>query len=221
MDIKFCKVCGKPCKKVTQGLCKKHYVQLQKYGKVLDNNPRTVWDKNEIRIKNNIAEIDTYDQQGNVLNTFILDVEDVPKLGNVKWRTIYKRKKDSPYLCTGHTIYFHRLILGNPNTEIDHINRNTLDNRKCNLRALTASDNRINTGMRTNNTIGIKGVFFDKKSNTYHVEFRYNNKRYYSKGFNTIEEAAYMRYLMEQFFVPELSINNTEKVFKNRAKAWV
>lgn len=35
-----------------------------------------------------------------------------------------------PYLVTGHTIYFHRLIMGDPNCEIDHIDRNTHNNCK-------------------------------------------------------------------------------------------
>ena len=47
--IKICKVCGREVHKLTLGMCKKHYEQYHKYGKVLDNNPRTVWDDNEIR----------------------------------------------------------------------------------------------------------------------------------------------------------------------------
>ena len=60
--MKFCKVCGKPEVKA-HGLCVKHYNQLLKYGKTMDNNPRTVWDKNEIRVLNNYVEIDTYENE--------------------------------------------------------------------------------------------------------------------------------------------------------------
>mgnify|MGYP000199194743 CR=1 FL=1 len=89
--MKFCKVCGKPEVKA-HGLCVKHYNQLLKYGKTMDNNPRTVWDKNEIRVLNNYVEIDTYDQFGNVLVTYKIDIEDVPLLSNSKWRTVFKGK---------------------------------------------------------------------------------------------------------------------------------
>ena len=62
--IKICKVCGRICgnkhHEYRDGMCNKHYTQFKKYGKCLDNNPRTVWDDNEIRILDNYAEIDTY-----------------------------------------------------------------------------------------------------------------------------------------------------------------
>lgn len=216
MKIKFCEQCGREYKSLSKGLCKKHYNQLLKFGKCLDNNPRTVKDPNEIRVFKDYAEIDTYDSESNVFKTYIIDTEDVPKLGNHKWRTIVKTRnnKESYYLGTGHTIYFHRLIMGDPPCEVNHINHNTLDNRKENLSTLSTSANHINIGLRPKRSSQIKGVYYCKKENNYVVEFRYNNKRYYSKHFNTIEEATYMRYLYEQHFIPQYSVNNTEEVIK-------
>lgn len=212
--IKFCKICGKECDKLFDGMCKKHYLQMKTYGKIINANQRTVFDPNELRVYNNYAEIDTYDSFGGVFKTYKIDLDDIPKLGKCKWRTIVKTRNgvESYYLGTGHTIYFHRLIMGNPNCEIDHLNRNTLDNRKSNLRALSNSANRINCAMKSNNTLGVKGVYYIAKNNKYKAEFRYNNKRYNTKHFDTFEEAVYMRFLFEQHFIPELSINNTVKV---------
>lgn len=102
--------------------------------------------------------------------------------------------------------------MGSPNCEVDHLNRDTLDNRKSNLRALSNSANRINCAIQSNNTLGVKGVYYISKENKYKAEFRYNNKRYNTKHFDTFEEAVYMRFLFEQHFIPELSINNTVKV---------
>lgn len=224
-------------------MCYKHYQQYKKYGKTLDNNPRTIWDANEIRVLQDYAEIDTYTNTGEVLNTFKIDKEDIPLLGNHKWRTVFKGISKSPYLVTGHTVYFHRLIMGNPNQEIDHINRDSTDNRKKNLRLSYRTQQLANTNIRKDNQSGIKGVYKisdkGKKKGGYRAEIQCRGKHIYSPKFETIEEAAYMRYLLEQFFYKNIGINNSEKMlslirtissekkkhidsyFRNRAKAWV
>ena len=46
--------------------------------------------------------------------------------------------------------------------QIDHINRNSLDNRKENLRYCTHSENQLNKNLSKNNTSGHKGVNWDK-----------------------------------------------------------
>jgi hypothetical protein len=54
----------------------------------------------------------------------------------------------------------HRFIIGNPplGKEIDHVNMNKLDNRKCNLRFCTRSENKQNGGVYITNKSGKKGV---------------------------------------------------------------
>ena len=47
-----------------------------------------------------------------------------------------------------------------PSGQVDHINRNRLDNRISNLRVVTSSENMKNCGMSKTNTSGIKGVRF-------------------------------------------------------------
>lgn len=237
--IKFCKACGKINQTAYKEYCKKHYMQLSKYGKILDNNPRTIWDKNEIRILDTHAEIDTYDELGNVLHTYLLDIEDILLLEGHKWRSIIKRNIKQPYLGTKHTIYFHRLLLGNPNCDVDHINQNTLDNRKINLREASDTVQRINSKIRIDNTQGIKGIYYLTKNNKYRAEISFENKKIYSKAFCTKEEACYMRYLLEIFFFSKLGFTPNKNLlkgfknlkketkkeiqfyFKNRAKAWV
>ena len=59
------------------------------------------------------------------------------------------------------TIYMHRLIMNAPEgLEVDHINRNRLDNRRCNLRLATRSQNAFNKGLQSNNTSGYRGVYY-------------------------------------------------------------
>lgn len=210
--IKFCEVCGREVTKLNKGMCEKHYQQFRRFGKVLDNNPRTIWDSNEIRVYQNYGEIDTYNNIGEVLNTFKFDLEDIQYLYNHKWRTVFKGKQKSPYLVTEHTIYFHRLIMGNPNTEIDHINRDSTDNRKSNLRESFRTQQLANTSLRIDNVQGLKGVYYLQRDNLYRAEIQIRKKHFYSKSFRTKAEAAYMRYLYEQHFYKTIGINNSREM---------
>lgn len=248
-EIRICKVCGKLCEYKHSGfsldMCSKHYHQYKKYGKTLDTNPRTVWDDNEIKVFDSYAEVYTYNNIGEVINTFKLDLEDISKLSGHKWRTVLKGKQNSPYLVTGNIrqgkplIYFHRLVMGNPIEEVDHINRDSTDNRKENLRISYRTQQLANTKLRIDNIQGIKGVYYIQRDKKYRAEIQCYNKHIYSPSYKTKAEAAYMRYLLEQFFYKDIGINNSKEMldliqtlseeqkknidnyFKNRAKAWV
>lgn len=213
--IIYCKACGKIVDKYGSQkyqLCNKHYQQFRKFGEIKDHNQRTVWDDNEIRTYDNYAEIDTYDQYGNVIETYKVDLEDVKYLKDKKWRTVYKGKQNSPYLVTRHTIYFHRLIMGDPNCGIDHIDRDTHNNTKSNLRFATRQEQMFNT-LHTNKT-GIKGLYYNpnRPKAPWHCELQYNGKRYYSPQCKTKEEAAYYRYLFESVFMKDMLICNTQEM---------
>jgi HNH endonuclease/AP2 domain len=58
------------------------------------------------------------------------------------------------------TFLFHREVVGGDlkGMQVDHINRNKLDNRKANLRVSTNSQNLFNRGKTVLNTSGYKGV---------------------------------------------------------------
>lgn len=239
-EVHYCEVCGvssevkRVCKNKAAGmyLCEKHRDQYKKYGEFKDSSPRGVFDPNEIRILDTYAEIDTYDQFGNVVSTFIIDLDDVSKLGDYKWRTVFKN--DKPYLFTGNQkserIYFHRLVLITDN-QVDHISGNTLDNRKSNLREVTVQENMLNLQKKSSNTSGIRGVSFHKTKNVWKVDFTYKSARMYFKGFRTFEEAVYLRYLCEITFLKEYrntsndelynkAINNLESSTKKEIEAY-
>ena len=73
--------------------------------------------------------------------------------------------------------------------EIDHINRNPLDNRIGNLRLVTKSRNMQNRKKCSRNTSGIKGVYWDKFHKKFVVQLRCNGVKLCLGHYDTIEEA--------------------------------
>lgn len=66
------------------------------------------------------------------------------------------------------SIQMHNVIMPPPEgMEIDHINSNSLDNRRCNLRACTHLQNRWNSRPQHGSSSKYKGVSFQKATNYY------------------------------------------------------
>ena len=112
----------------------------------------------------------------------------------------------------------HRLVMNAPKgKDVDHVNGDPLDNRKCNLRICTRSQNCQNKKLRNDSASGYKGVYeiknprrhkyISKKTGevTYHysmskkrfcayigdLETHYPNKRHIRLGhYETAEQAA-------------------------------
>jgi len=76
--------------------------------------------------------------------------------------------------------------------QVDHKNRNKLDNRLFNLRWTTSSENQQNTGIRKTNTSGHQNIYYDKSQKRWRFQKTINNKMY-RKNFKTIEEAIAYR----------------------------
>lgn len=84
-----------------------------------------------------------------------LKIRTINEKGIIKWKT--------------NKIFMHSLIMNthgvgsNGNYEVDHINMNRSDNRRCNLRLCTRSQNMANKKLQKNSTSGYKGVSWAKK----------------------------------------------------------
>lgn len=75
-------------------------------------------------------------------------------------------------------ISMHRFLmrLSDKNKCVDHINRNGLDNRLCNLRICSKKENTWNKGINKNNTSGYKGVYWQKEKNKWHARITKDGK---------------------------------------------
>jgi len=96
----------------------------------------------------------------------LVDDEDYEKVNKYKWNAVPNNKTyRASSRCTGNgkNIRMHRFIMNAPkNMDVDHINHDTLDNRKCNLRICTRSQNLMNAKKRSGCSSKYKGVTYSK-----------------------------------------------------------
>ena len=100
----------------------------------------------------------------------LLDDEDYERLPKKGWYLVKKEIHNSNTDYAAHDDYgkMHRWVLGiNKNEkqslEVDHLNHNGLDNRKENLRLVTASENKRNiTTQYPNNKLHFTGICYEK-----------------------------------------------------------
>lgn len=129
-----------------------------------------------------IAIID--DEDLNLVSKYIWHYADQGTGGKGYAKTNNKGKKPA-------LLRMHRIILGLRGKEkVDHINRNTLDNRKSNLRIVTQSQNMMNAGIRKTNKSGFKGVHFAKREKKWLAMIWKDNKQIFLGYFKSDKEAA-------------------------------
>lgn len=124
----------------------------------------------------------------------LIDDDDFEKFGFLKWSvTKMTRGGKSVFYAYrkkfGKTVYLHREILDNPNGEVDHINRNRLDNRKSNLRIITREENAKNHNLYFNNTSGHVGVYWHSKNKNWQVRINRKSIKKSFGSYKTKEEA--------------------------------
>lgn len=110
-------------------------------------------------------------------------------------------------------IYAHRIVMGvgnyEINNQIDHINGNTLDNRKQNLRVVTSRQNGLNSSIRKDNTSGVTGVYWDKKKQKWLSRVFENGKGNFLGYFDKFDDAVAARKKGEEEHYGEYSYANS------------
>ena len=134
----------------------------------------------------------------------LVDNEDFDYLNQFNWAAQYNTKTKSYYAirskCCGYfdgkqkkkTLRMHRLIMdAEKGIEIDHINHDTLDNRKENLRIVTTRQN--NQNRSGNFSSKYPGVSWNKRENKWRSYIRIGDKQKHL-GYFKDEDKAFQAY---------------------------
>lgn len=131
----------------------------------------------------------------------IVDDEDFEELNKFKWHARKDTKSGDFYSCRNKRVnidkkyvQMHRQVMEYPKGKmIDHRNHNTLDNRKCNLRVCTNSQNQMNAKLSKTNKSGVTGVYFSKKVKKWVAQIRADKKQKYVGIFTDKDDAIKAR----------------------------
>lgn len=151
--------------------------------------------KNNFEIRGDVVAIFLNRRDGNVFETLI-DTEDMDKVDSFKGRFYAQNPYRNMFYACGNykksLIKLHRLIMDFPkDLVIDHINHDTLDNRKANLRIVTQGENLKNRNPlnRGNKASNIPNVCWHKSSGKWQVRLMVNGKRKFICNSDTVEDA--------------------------------
>jgi deoxycytidylate deaminase len=97
------------------------------------------------------------------------------------------------------------------NLIVDHINGNLLDNRKCNLRCITQSQNTMNKKSLFNSSSKYIGVHYDKIRKKWISQIQVDGIKKYLGAFDCEVEAAYIRDIATQKYYREYGKLNFDK----------
>ena len=118
----------------------------------------------------------------------LVDAEDVEFLGQFNWRWASWRTQIGYAVLPQGQGNMHRILMSNPEGMcIDHINGNSLDNRKSNLRVVTIRENLQNKEEHRSGRL--VGATFKKREKKWMSQIRLGKTRKFLGYFKTEHEA--------------------------------
>lgn len=141
-------------------------------------------------------EIPMFRRDGSVRAVALVDAKDFEWLSNYRWHlsTVGYCARNRARPERG-TVVMHREIMGVGDAdwrevEVDHINRDRLDNRRSNLRLVTCGENRQNSTPRKGCSSEYRGVCWQKKAERWQAYFHLEGKMHWLGLFDDEKEAA-------------------------------
>ncbi len=143
----------------------------------------------------------------------LVDDEDYETLSQHRWYA--QSVKDGFYAArrsNGRILLLHRVLMGEPEGKVvDHINGNTLDNRKENLRVCSHSQNIMNKAKgKIKTSSQYKGVSWAPRERKWRANIMINRKAKSLGYFNTEIEAAEAYKAGAEFHFGQYAVHNRE-----------
>lgn len=154
--------------------------------------------KNNQIVYGDFAVIELNKRNGEKLFTLV-DAEDLPRLNEYPGKLYaHQCRATGSYYVKGNSddgtqFRLHRFLMNAPEEMVvDHINHDTLDNRKTNLRLVTTAQNNQNIkgANKRNHSSGIRGVSFHKASGKWQAHLKLNGIKQYLGLYESKEEAG-------------------------------
>ena len=122
-----------------------------------------------------------------------MDDSDFEWLNQWKW-SVMQGKYAHRNAGGGKWVRMHRLIMGEPvGLVVDHINGDTFDNRRINLRVCTQHQNSLNSRVNKNSRSGHKDVFWDRAREKWFVQVMYSGKKHSIGRYSSLPDALAAR----------------------------
>lgn len=165
-------------------------------------------------IGNRIVENENYaimyiKSKGKILQVLV-DKEDIPKIKLYTWHAKYQSDINNYYVETNQKVdggkfmlMLHRYLMNvtDNSLTVDHINHNTLDNRKVNLRVCSQKENNLNQlELRRNNKTGYRNISYQKRYGQYIVTLMIDGKNKTIGRTQYLSEAVIMRDRAKKFY---------------------
>ena len=209
---RFCSVCGVSSFKVTEfwvnskhgrNICRKCGDQIKTHGKPLT---RTTFTPNDFIHHEDGVEIKLYNRYGEYVKSAYIDEVDLEKCSKLKWS--YSKDDRTVTRLEGKLVLLHHFILdfkyNNDGVVVDHKDRDSMNNRRSNLRICKQTNNAKNCKLAKNNSSGVTGVERSSK-NMWRATLMLNRKRIYDKHFKTFDEAVKARLKAEKKYFKEFA----------------
>lgn len=143
----------------------------------------------------------------------IIDADKYKWAAQWNWYAVYDLRPKAFYAARGgrsgepQTVYLHRQICGEPHSQVDHANGNSLDCRRSNLRLCTPSQNNANQRPRSDNRSGCPGVRWRKDRNKWTAVIGITGQHKHLGTFAAMEDAIAARLAAERQYFGEFAFS--------------